>query len=164
MPPWVLFQFPQAGRMVKQLRDSPCQRSDCQWCRERHDPAGELTRWFGFREFRAEPSDTDGTSLQEKIVRKAMLGEDMLAILPTGAGKSIRYQVPAPSRYDKTGSLTVVISPLVALMADQVANLEKQGIGSCVTVNGLLSMPERRDAFDRIRQLRQPFCEHRIGY
>ena len=45
----------------------------------------------------------------------------------------------------------MVISPLVALMADQVANLEKQGIGSCVTVNGLLSMPERRDAFDRIR-------------
>ena len=151
IPPWVLFQFPQAGRMVKQLRDSPCQHSDCQWCRERHDPAGELNRWFGFREFRSDPSDTDGTSLHEKIVRKAMLGEDMLAILPTAAGKSICYQVPALSRYDKTGSLTVVISPLVALMADQVANLEKQGIGSCVTVNGLLSMPERRDAFDRIR-------------
>ena len=45
----------------------------------------------------------------------------------------------------------MVISPLVALMADQVASLEKRGIGSCVTVNGLLSMPERRDALERIR-------------
>ena len=137
--------------MVKQLRNTPCQIPECQWCRERHDPTRELTRWFGFQEFRPEPADSDGKPLQEKIVRKAMLGENLLAILPTGAGKSICYQVPALSRYDKTGSLTVVISPLVALMADQVANLEKQGISSCVTVNGLLSMPERRDALDRVR-------------
>ena len=55
------------------------------------------------------------------------------------------------SRYDKTGALTVVISPLVALMADQVAGLESRGIGSCVTVNGLLSMPERANALERVR-------------
>ena len=61
------------------------------------------------------------------------------------------YQIPALSRYDKTGALTVVISPLVALMADQVAGLEAKGIGSCVTINGLLSMPERSDALDRVR-------------
>ena len=151
MPPWVLFQFPEASRILKQLRDTPCHQPDCQWCQERNDPTRELTRWFGFERFRPEPADRDGTPLQEKIVQKAMLGENLLAILPTGAGKSICYQVPALSRYDKTGSLTVVISPLVALMADQVANLEKQGINSCVTVNGLLSMPERRDALDRIR-------------
>ena len=59
--------------------------------------------------------------------------------------------MPALSRYDKTGALTVVISPLVALMADQVAGLEARGIGSWVTVNGLLSMPERADALDRVR-------------
>ena len=75
----------------------------------------------------------------------------MLGILPTGAGKSLCYQIPALSRYDKTGALTVVISPLVALMADQVAGLEAKGIGSCVTINGLLSMPERADALDRVR-------------
>ena len=151
MPPWVLFQFPQASKIVKQLRDSPCQQPDCQWCRERHDPARELNRWFGFQEFRTEPSDENGVPLQKKIMQKAMLGENLLAILPTGAGKSVCYQVPALSRYDKAGSLTVVISPLVALMADQVANLEKRGVNSCVTVNGLLSMPERRNSLDRIR-------------
>ena len=151
MPPWVLFQFPQASRLVRQLRDTPCQQAECQWCREHHDPARELNRWFGFESFRPTPADADGTPLQERIVRKAMLGEDLLAILPTGTGKSVCYQVPALSRYEKTGSLTVVISPLVALMADQVAGLVKEGIVSCVTVNGLLSMPERRNALDRVR-------------
>ena len=151
MPPWVLFQFPQASKMVKQLRDSPCQQHDCQWCREHHDPTRELNRWFGFQGFRLVPSDGDGVPLQKGIVQKAMLGEDLLAILPTGTGKSVCYQVPALSRYEKAGTLTVVISPLVALMADQVANLEKHGVNTCVTVNGLLSMPERRNALARIR-------------
>ena len=45
----------------------------------------------------------------------------------------------------------MVISPLVALMADQVAGLEARGITSCVSINGLLSMPERSDALDRVR-------------
>ena len=89
--------------------------------------------------------------MQQSIVEAAMAGEHVLAILPTGAGKSLCYQIPALSRYDKTGALTVVISPLVALMADQVAGLEARGIGSCVTINGLLSMPERADALDRVR-------------
>ena len=89
--------------------------------------------------------------MQQSVIEAAMAGEHLLAILPTGAGKSLCYQIPALSRYDKTGALTVVISPLVALMADQVAGLEAQGIGSCVTVNGLLSMPERADALDRVR-------------
>ena len=80
-----------------------------------------------------------------------MAGEHLLGILPTGAGKSLCYQLPALSRYDKTGALTVVISPLAALMADQVAGLNARGIGSCVTVNGMLSMPERADALERIR-------------
>ena len=151
MPPWVLFNFPQAARLIKRLRDTPCGQPGCQWCRERHDPTRELTRWFGFDDFLPEPAGEDGVPLQKKIVQKAMLGESVLAILPTGAGKSVCYQVPALSRYDKAGALTVVISPLVALMADQVAGLEKRGITSCVTVNGLLSMPERRDALSRIR-------------
>ena len=151
MRPWVLYEFPQAGGILKLLRDTPCQHGDCQWCRERHDPQKELARWFGFPDFRPEPADEDGIPLQKTIVQRAMAGEHLLAILPTGAGKSVCYQVPALSRYDKTGAVTVVISPLVALMADQVANLEQRGISSCVTVNGLLSMPERAEALARLR-------------
>ena len=89
--------------------------------------------------------------MQQSIVEAAMAGEHVLGILPTGTGKSVCYQIPALSRYDKTGALSVVISPLVALMADQVRGLEARGIGSCVTINGLLSMPERADALDRVR-------------
>ena len=151
MPPWVRHQFPGAGRLVRRLRDTACGDSDCDWCRERHDVREELNRWFGFDDFRPEPADEYGRPMQQSVVETAMAGEHVLAILPTGAGKSLCYQLPALSRYDKTGVLTVVISPLVALMADQVAGLETQGIGSCVTVNGLLSMPERADALDRVR-------------
>ena len=151
LPPWVRYQFPEAGHLVRRLRDSACDDSDCEWCRERHDARRELPRWFGFSEFRSEPADEDGLSVQQSITEAAMAGEHVFGILPTGTGKSVCYQVPALSRYDKTGALTVVISPLVALMADQVKGLEARGIDVCVTINGLLSMPERADALDRVR-------------
>ena len=151
MPPWVRHKFPQAGRLVRRLRDTACADPACEWCRERHNTGKELARWFGFDGFRQEPTDEAGRPMQQSIVEASMAGEHVLAILPTGAGKSLCYQIPALSRYDKTGALTVVISPLVALMADQVAGLEANGIGSCVTINGLLSMPERADALDRVR-------------
>ena len=151
MPPWVRHRFPEAGRLVRDLRDLPCADAGCAWCRDRHDAVKELKRWFGFGSFRTRPETDSGQSMQQALVETAMAGDHSLGILPTGAGKSLCYQVPALSRYDKTGALTVVISPLVALMADQVAGLEARGIGSCVTVNGLLSMPERADALDRVR-------------
>ncbi len=151
MPPWVRHQFPEAGRLVHRLRDTACADPACGWCRERHDARKELKRWFGFDGFRTEPAHEDGRPMQQAIVEEAMAAKHVLGILPTGTGKSLCYQIPALSRYDKTGALTVVISPLVALMADQVAGLEARGIGSCLTVNGLLSMPERTDALDRVR-------------
>jgi len=151
MPPWVRHQFPGAGLMVRKLRDVACADPACEWCRERHDPKKELTRWFGFPGFRKEPAGEDGRPLQEAIVEAGMSGRHLLGILPTGTGKSLCYQIPALSRYDKTGSLTVVISPLVALMADQVAGLQARGITTCAAVNGLLSMPERADVLDRVR-------------
>ena len=151
MPPWVRHQFPEAGHLVRRLRDTACADPACNWCQERHNARKELTRWFGFTDFRPEPTDESGRPMQQSIVEAALAGEHVLGILPTGAGKSLCYQIPALSRYDKTGALTVVISPLVALMADQVAGLEARGVDSCVTINGLLSMPERSDALDRVR-------------
>ncbi len=151
MPPWVRHQFPNAGRMVRHLRDNACSDSGCDWCSERHNARKELKHWFGFDDFRAEPADESGTPMQRSIIESAMAGENVLGILPTGAGKSLCYQIPALSRYDKTGALTVVISPLVALMQDQVNGLHKRGIESCVTLNGMLSMPERSDTLDKVR-------------
>ncbi len=151
MPPWVRHQFPEAGKLVRRLRDIPCGEAICDWCRERHDSRKELKRWFGFDDFRPEPLSTDGRPMQQVIVEAAMVGEHVLGILPTGTGKSLCYQIPALSRYDKTGTLTIVISPLVALMTDQVMGLRQQGIGCCVTINGLLSMPERAAVLEQVR-------------
>jgi ATP-dependent DNA helicase RecQ len=62
--------------------------------------------------------------LQEDIIRAVLAGQDVLALLPTGGGKSICFQVPALAR----AGLCVVVSPLIALMKDQVENLRKRGI------------------------------------
>lgn len=151
MPPWVRAQFRESARIVRELRDTSCRDPRCAYCAEHNDPIRALERWFGFPSFRPEPKDEDGRPLQEKIVATAMESENLLGILPTGTGKSICYQIPALSRFDKTGAVTVVISPLVALMADQVQGLMRAGISSAVTVNGLLSLPERQDALDKVR-------------
>ena len=98
MPPWVRYQFPEAGRLVRQLRDTACTDPACGWCRERHDARKELKRWFGFDDFRPEPADIDGHPMQQAIAEAAMAGEHVLGILPTGTGKSLCYQIPALSR------------------------------------------------------------------
>ncbi len=151
IPPWVRHHCPQAVDVIQTLRDTPCGRPGCEWCSEKHDARKELKRWFGFDDFRPEPVDEKKRPLQRVIVEAAMTREHVLGILPTGTGKSLCYQIPALSRYDKTGVLTIVISPLVALMADQLLTLERSKISSCVTINGLLSPPERANALDRVR-------------
>lgn len=151
MPPWVRAAFPEAGLIVRDLRDTNCGNPACAWCATMNDPVGALKKWFGFEGFRPQPADSAGRPLQEAIVARTMGHGNVLGILPTGTGKSVCYQVPALSLYDKTGALTVVISPLVALMADQVQGMERAGIASAVTINGMLSMPERQEALDRVR-------------
>src|SRR5690606_33102637 len=151
MPPWVRAQFRESSLIVRHLRDTNCGDPACAWCAEMNDPKRALQRWFGFPSFRPEPVDQMGNPLQERIVAETMAGKSLLGILPTGTGKSVCYQIPALSKFDKTGALTVVISPLVALMADQVQGMARAGISSAVTVNGMLSLPERQDALDKVR-------------
>src|SRR6266511_5917953 len=74
------------------------------------DPRDALQRLFGFPDFRPG---------QEEVVRAVLAGEDVLAVMPTGAGKSLCYQLPA----FLLPGCTVVISPLVALMKDQLDSL-----------------------------------------
>ncbi len=153
MPAWVRHQFPKAPLIVDQLRNRSCGSADCPWCSEHHDARAQLKRQFGAAmEFRKQPVDSDsGRSLQQRIVELALAGEHLLGILPTGTGKSLCYQIPALARYQHCGTLTVVISPLVALMADQVSGLQARGHANVAAYNGLLSMPERADVLDRLR-------------
>jgi ATP-dependent DNA helicase RecQ len=74
-----------------------------------------LKRFFGFTSFRP---------LQEEIIRDALAGKDVFAVLPTGGGKSLCFQLPALAR----PGLTVVVSPLIALMKDQVDALQAAGV------------------------------------
>ena len=106
MPPWVRMQFREAALIVRHLRDTACDSPDCAWCREKNDPKRALSRWFGFEAFRPQPMDDMGRPLQERIVDEAMHGQSILGILPTGTGKSVCYQIPALSKFDKTGALT----------------------------------------------------------
>ena len=151
IPPWVRHQFPDTGRMVRRLRDNSCSDSKCEWCNEHHNAKRQLQRWFDFNEFRPEPRAANGQPMQQSIIEESMAGNHVLGVMPTGTGKSICYQIPALSRYFNTGALTIVISPLVALMADQVESLVKEKIDCCFTINGLLSMPERADVLDKVR-------------
>ncbi len=153
MPPWVRYQFPAAGQLIRQLRDTPCSAPECGWCRREHDAQRQLKHWYGESyDFRPLPADKHtGRPLQQVIVEHSMRGEHNLGILPTGTGKSLCYQIPALSRFVRTGALSVVISPLVALMEDQVKGLQVRGIDCCAAINGLLSMPERADVLDRVR-------------
>ena len=66
-----------------------------------------------------------------------MDGKSLLAVFPTGGGKSITFQLPALMAGECAHGLTVVISPLQSLMKDQVDNLNEKGLVDAVTVNGL---------------------------
>ena len=77
-------------------------------------PRDVLEKFWGYKEFRP---------LQEEIIGAALEGKDVLALLPTGGGKSVCFQVPVLMRE----GLALVVTPLIALMKDQVQNLADRG-------------------------------------
>jgi ATP-dependent DNA helicase RecQ len=97
-----------------------------------------IARYWGFAELRP---------LQEQAMGAVLEGRDSLVVMPTGGGKSLCYQAPAMLR----GGLTVVVSPLIALMKDQVDGLRAYGIPA-VQVNSNMSLHERQAARDDIRR------------
>jgi len=144
-PPWVLKNFPEVESIMFRLRNKPCV-SGCDYCNKALDINKGLKKFFGFDSYR----NYGGEPLQMKAVKAAIDNKSILAVFPTGGGKSITFQVPALMSGDATKGLTVVISPLQSLMKDQVDNLEKVGITDAVTINGLLDPIERAKSFERV--------------
>ena len=111
---------------------------------------------FGFDDFRPG---------QAAIIEKVLAGADVLAIMPTGSGKSLCYQLPALLRE----RLTVVVSPLIALMHNQVTQLRSRGIAAA-TLNSANDYTQSRETVERLDAgalderertgLRQPLGRH----
>ena len=152
IPPWVRHRFPDIVPLLRVLRDIPCGKPECQYCQEMHNPKAQLSKYFGFDDFRQQPKTSDGRSLQEAIILSGLSDKPLLAILPTGGGKSLCFQLPALVRHARRGVLTVVVSPLQALMKDQVDNLQRlTGATSAGALYGMLTPPERGDVLERVR-------------
>jgi len=144
-PPWVLKNYPDVERVMYLLRSNPC-ISGCSYCNQYLDAKIGLKKFFGFEAYRTY----GGKPLQEEAVKAAIENKSLVAVFPTGGGKSITFQVPALMAGENTKGLTVVISPLQSLMKDQVDNLEKSNITEAVTINGLLDPIERAKSLARV--------------
>ncbi len=92
---------------------------------------------FGYKEFRLE---------QEKVINRVLDGKDSLVIMPTGGGKSLCYQIPAIV----SQGLTIVVSPLIALMNDQVAALKELGV-EADTLNSSVGQAELGEIYQKMR-------------
>jgi len=144
-PPWVLRNYPNVENVVRLLRHTRCSEG-CEYCNTQLDAHYNLEQIFGYKEFRTY----DGDPLQEKAVKAAIAGRSLLAIFPTGGGKSLTFQLPALIEGRTVHGLTVVISPLQSLMKDQVDNLAARGVTAAATINGLLDPISRADAIHRV--------------
>lgn len=145
-PLWVLYTYPNVENVVRLLRHTCC-ADGCDYCRSLLDVHTNLKHFFGYNQFRTY----EGEPLQENAVRAAVTGKSLLAIFPTGGGKSLTFQLPALMESQTVHGLTVVISPLLSLMKDQVDNLAERGITEAVTINGLLDPVSRSLAIDRVQ-------------
>jgi len=105
------------------------------------EPIKILKQYWGFDSFRP---------LQEDIIKAVLEGHDVLALMPTGGGKSLCYQVPAMA----LDGICLVISPLIALMKDQVENLRRKGITAFAIYSGM----SRREVIQTFKVSSQGNC------
>ncbi|NNC62235.1 MAG: RecQ family ATP-dependent DNA helicase, partial [Eudoraea sp.] len=127
----------------------------------KNSPADILLTYWGHDSFRGS---------QEKIISAVLNGEDVLALLPTGGGKSVCYQIPGLM----LDGICIVVSPLVALIRDQVSSLREKGI-KAIALTGGISFEETVTLLDNClyggyqflylspERLQQPLVQERIG-
>ncbi len=149
---WVSKTLPKTQQILDDIRFKFCGKPTCTYCNSNLNPKKALQNYFRYEDFRSFDQDEE-ISLQERTVRAGLSSSSFVAVFPTGGGKSLTFQLPALMKGSLSRQLTVVISPLVSLMKDQVENLEKRfDITKAVAINGLLSPLERQDAIERVEK------------
>lgn len=144
-PPWVLKTFPKVEGILSKLKGADC--GECEYCKDNLDVVKGLNRWFNYPAFRTY----DGEALQETAAKWAIESKSLLAVFPTGGGKSITFQLPALMQGENEKGLTVVISPLQSLQKDQVDNLETEhNITKAVRLDGSLDPIERTKSIEQV--------------
>ncbi|MDD6462014.1 MAG: RecQ family ATP-dependent DNA helicase, partial [Bifidobacteriaceae bacterium] len=144
---WALRRFPGITGVLDALCRTRCSSPSCRYCTTMLDATTQLRRIFGFESFRT----WQGQDLQQQAVQAAIDGESIMAVFPTGGGKSLTFQLPAIIDGQSADGLTIVISPLQSLMVDQVNSLERRGIAVAATINGTLDPVQRTNQIERVR-------------
>ena len=144
-PDFIKHTFPAVIEIRNRLRDVNCHKK-CPYCDDYMDPVMALKKLFNHPSFK----QFDDKNLQEEAVKSALRKESLIAVFPTGGGKSLTFQLPALMEHKRMGGLTVVISPLVSLMKDQVDSLKNKSIPQVATLNGLLNSIERKIVVDQV--------------
>nr|WP_214702225.1 MULTISPECIES: ATP-dependent DNA helicase RecQ [unclassified Exiguobacterium] len=101
-----------------------------------------LKRVFGYDSFRPGQHD---------IIQAVVEGQDVLAVMPTGAGKSLTFQLPS---YIKNGGLTIIVSPLLSLIEDQMLHIRERGERGVARLTSMESMEEKQDIINHLKRYR----------
>lgn len=151
-PPKLFFDYPNIQELLNSITfNQPNEITDLE---------KSAMKYFGFDRFRSFPIFKSGTDLlttgavisQRDIIQAILERKDILAVLPTGDGKTFTFWLPAIIKAKKTRALTIVISPLQALMKDHIFNFNKKlsGLASAEALSGYLTLPERRTIIKRV--------------
>lgn len=144
LPAWVTYNYPDTINIVHHLRSTKC-RSGCSYCKNNLNEVKALYDFFTYSSFKT----FNNRNIQQEAVIDAINQHSLLVVFPTGGGKSLTFQLPALMAGKNEGGLTVVISPLQALMKDQIDGLkDKHSIVNAVTINSLLDPIERQKAYE----------------
>ncbi|WP_353047921.1 ATP-dependent DNA helicase RecQ [Exiguobacterium sp. CH10] len=108
----------------------------------RHLYESTLKRVFGYDSFRPG---------QHEIIHSVVEGQDVLAVMPTGAGKSLTFQLPS---YIKNGGLTVIVSPLLSLIEDQMLHIRERGERGVARLTSMESSEEKQEIINHLKRYR----------
>ena len=118
LPPWIRRRFPSIPALLDSLRATPCMQKDCVFCKKHYDLNLNLKRFFGFDKFL--PVKNESPPMQKAVVEEIVAGSSCLAVLPTGAGKSLCYQLPGLMKARRRNQIVCFTSTAKKEIIDEI--------------------------------------------